>query len=207
MEKLDLAWQLYDEGNYAESEKLYEDCLRESGTEPPVSILMGLIYVKCSLRKFDEARVHGHALLRIAEKADALDLHIALHQNGMIERMAENYDQALQLFIEEEQIIHRDFPGDSMRIAVNLYEQAYVLHKQGCNAEALALMDRSLQQAIRSADPMTIACSHRGMGEIEKALGHAETAVCHFQQSIASFRQADDALGVAEVETLLADLQ
>ncbi len=206
MEKLELAWKMYDEGRYAASEALYEESLHESGAKARSSVMMGLVYVKCALKKFDEARVYGHTLLKIAEEGNELDLHIALHQNGMIERMAENYDRALQIFLKEAQIIHRDYPDDSMRIAANLYEQAYVLHRQFLHEKALTLMERSLQHALKSADPTTIACSYRGMGEIEKALGHSEKAIGYLQQSLKAFKQTNDVIGIEEVENMLAGL-
>ena len=59
------------------------------------------------------------------------ELHIALHQAGMVERMAGNFEEAMRLFYQEEKVIQRAFPMDDLRITTNLYEQAYANIKKG----------------------------------------------------------------------------
>lgn len=53
---------------------------------------------------------------------------------------------------------------------------------------------------------MTIACSHRGMGEILSAQGEKGLAEIPFKQAIVHFNKAGDAMAVFEAEALLAGL-
>lgn len=91
------------------------------------------------------------------------ELHIALHQAGMVERMAGNFEEAMRLFYQEEKVIQRAFPMDDLRIATNLYEQAYVNMKKGELALAEQMMTQSLEHAKSSDDAMCIGCAYRGL--------------------------------------------
>ena len=57
---------------------------------------MGLIYVESFLEHFTEARTYASQLIACA--IDHEEKHIAIHQAGMIERMAGAYDKAMNLF-------------------------------------------------------------------------------------------------------------
>ena len=64
-EKLAEAWRLFDIGDYAASEKIYQECLKEINTddyETYASVLMGLVYTQSFLEKYDEARNYAKHL-------------------------------------------------------------------------------------------------------------------------------------------------
>ena len=66
---------------------------------------MGLIYAESFLEHFTEARTYASQLISCA--IDHEEKHIAIHQAGMIERMAGVYDKAMNLFLQEEALIEK----------------------------------------------------------------------------------------------------
>lgn len=66
---------------------------------------MGLIYVESFQEHFAEARTYASQLISCA--IDHEEKHIAIHQAGMIERMAGVYDKAMNLFLQEEALIEK----------------------------------------------------------------------------------------------------
>ena len=201
---LEKAWKLFDEGKFSEAEALYLECfgnIDASDRENYNAALMGLIYVECFLGKYEAARKYGKIL--VEEAGSEEERHTAIHQNGMIERMAGNYAGAMELFIEEEKIIRGAFPEEFMLLAANLYEQGYVnlLMKNYDRAEAI--MKISLENAMRSQDDMCIGCAYRGMGEILKATERAEEAMEYFRKATTAFRNAGDMTAVEEIESLM----
>ena len=207
-EKLAKAWQLFDRGEYSVSEAIYLECLNqtsETDYENYSAILMGIIYTKSFTGKYDEARAYACRLLNIAPNEE--EKHIALHQAGMVERMAENYDEALELFLQEAEIIHTAFPEDDLRIATNLYEQAYAHMKMGDTDNAKQIMNLSLQHAEKSGDAMCIGCAYRGLGEIMSDCGNIEQANKYYKQAIEAFELTGDMIAVDEVKTMLVEKQ
>ena len=47
----------------------------------------------------------------------------------MTERMTGAYDKAMNLFLQEEALIEKNFPDDALAHSANLYEQGYVSMK------------------------------------------------------------------------------
>lgn len=205
-EKLEKAWQLFDIGDYAASEEIYLECLKKTGEddyENYASVLMGMIYTQSYMEKYDEARKYANHLIEIAPNDE--EKHIALHQAGMVERMAGIYDDALKFFQLEAEIIDVAFSEDDMRIAANLYEQAYVNMKKGILDKAEKIMNLSLQHAKKSEDAMCIGCAYRGLGEIMSMCGNTIQACNYFEQAIAAFELAGDSIAVDEVKAMLAE--
>ena len=202
-EKLEKAWQLFDIGDYAASEKIYLECLKktdEDDYENYASVLMGMIYTQSYMEKYDEARKYANHLIEIAPNDE--EKHIALHQAGMVERMAGSYDDALKFFQLEAEIIDVAFSEDDMRIATNLYEQAYVNMKKGILDKAEKIMNLSLQHAKKSEDAMCIGCAYRGLGEIMGMCGNTIQVRNYFEQAIATFELAGDSIAVDEVKAM-----
>lgn len=203
-EKLAEAWRLLDIGDYAASEKIYQECLKEINTddyETYASVLMGLVYTQSFLEKYDEARNYAKQLIELAPNEE--ELHIALHQAGMVERLAGNYDRALELFLQEEELIRKVFPEDDMRISANLYEQGYVNLKKESLQISAEIMKEALEYAKKSEDAMCIGCAYRGLGEIMRARGEEEQAKEYFKQAIEAFELTGDEIAVKEVEEML----
>ena len=197
---LEKAWDLFDIGNYQDAEAQYLECydyISSMDIENVKVLLMGLMYTEAYLGKFDAAREYGRSLLDLARNHE--EQHIALHQLGMVERMAGNYATAMELFMKENNILHNSFPNDSARFSANLYEQGYTAHKLERFEKAEKLMLRSLEHAIQSQDDICIGCSCRGMGEIMQEIGNTEEAIKHFKKAIAAFTNAGDLIAVEEI--------
>ena len=104
MTELYNAWQLFDSGAVDAAESVYLDCYRKVNSanhEVYTSVLLGLIYVESSLKKYDEAQKYAEILVRIANSDE--ERHVAIHQYGMVERIAGNYSNAKKLFQQESQ--------------------------------------------------------------------------------------------------------
>ena len=163
-EKIAEAWRLFDIGDFIASEAIYVECLNhvnQDDYDTYASVLMGLIYTQSFLEKYDDARCYAKQLMELAPNDE--ELHIALHQAGMVERMAGNFEEAMRLFYQEEEVIQRAFSMDDLRIATNLYEQAYVNMKKGELALAEQMMTQPLEHAKSSDDAMRIGCVYRGL--------------------------------------------
>lgn len=203
-EQIRTAWNLFDNGDAVGAEALYLQCLRDadgSNIENRSSIYMGLIYAECYLGKYHEARYYAALLTQDSKNNE--DLHIALHQSGMVERMAGNYREAMSLFQQEFTVIQNAFPEKDMLYAANLYEQGTLRMYLDDFTQALELMNRSLIHALASKDSMCIGCSYRGLGEIYHKFARFMQAKECFLSAIAAFQRAGDLIAVQEVENLL----
>lgn len=204
-QSLSKAWDLFDNGRYREAEALYLACFAHippSDTGKFHAVLMGLLYTEAFLEKYDEARKYGNLLLKDAKDDD--ERHTAIHQLGMVERMAGNYKEAMALFSEEESIIHASFPEDHWRMSANFYEQGYVMLKMKQYAEAQEAMLMALDSAIQAKDEMCKGCAYRGMGEIMTAVGNSEKAMVFFEKAVVAFTNAGDWKAVEEIQANLA---
>lgn len=188
--KLTKAWELFEKGDLKQSEMLYLECLDnvdQADVQKYSSILMGLIYVESFAEKYDSARKFAEDLLHTAQNPE--DKHIYLHQQGMVERMAQNYGKALELFDLESDIILENFPNDFHRIATNLYEKAYILSKRKEYEKAKAEMQRAINYAEKSNDLITMACTYRGMAEILSDSAESQAAGKYFEKAIHAFEK------------------
>lgn len=203
-EKIEEAWRLFDIGEFVASDEIYQECLSEVNKDDYgiySSVLMGLIYTQSFQEKYDEARNYAKQLIEIVPNEE--ELHIALHQAGMVERMAGQYEKAMELFCQEEAVIHRMFPDDDLRIAANLYELAYVNMKRGSLDLAEQVMMSSLEHAKKAKDAMCIGCAYRGLGEIMNVSERMELARDYYAYAIKAFEDAGDEIAVTEVLELL----
>lgn len=162
---------------------------------------MGIIYVASYLEKYEEARAYAKQLLEMARDEEAK--HIALHQTGMVERMAGDYQCAMDLFLQEAEVIAEAFLSDDLRVAANLYEQAYCKMKMAELLYAMEMMQRALKHAIKSGDEMCIGCAYRGLGEIMRAIGSEKEASEYFEHAIEAFEKAGDIIAVEEIKAMM----
>lgn len=202
-EKLAKAWQLFDSGAIDTAEAVYLDCYRQVNSadhEVYTSVLLGLIYVESFLEKYDEARKYAEILVKISNSDE--ERHVAIHQYGMVERMAGNYSDAKALFQQEAKLINMAFPNNDVILSANFYEQAYVELKIGNINLAEEIMKLSLEHAIKAKDSICIGCAYRGMGEIVNVRGSAVLAMQWFNKAIEAFSDAGDLIAVEEVKAL-----
>jgi tetratricopeptide (TPR) repeat protein len=205
--QISYAFELFDKGEILKSETIYLECLNEISDGMSIEykqVLHGLGYVKCQLKKFDEARSIYNELRNLANRdGDITEESIAIHQLGMVERMAENYNEALHLFELELSLLENYSLLSDLSLATNFYEQGYVRLMKKEIVLAEEFMKKSLDHAKLSGDPICLGCSYRGLGEIYKAKVDVIAAVDYFNLAITSFRKGNDLEAVKEVEDLI----
>ncbi|MDZ5589248.1 tetratricopeptide repeat protein [Enterococcus cecorum] len=146
-------------------------------------------------------------LLTVAKEQSANELeHIAWHQLAMVYRESKQYERALILIEKERTIIDHYFADDSLKKAVNDYEQGYLRLKLGDAITAKKWMENSLQEALLTDDEVAKACSYRGLGEITLALKDKQQAKKYFQKAYEYFSKVDEKQGMKEVQNFLAQL-
>ncbi|MGI6696294.1 MAG: tetratricopeptide repeat protein [Christensenellales bacterium] len=203
-EELNRCFALFDQGLLQEAEAGYLACLKRIHAPCGayyVSAMMGLAYVTSALGKHEKARHYAAELLRLADNEEAR--HIALHQMGMVERVAKDYDKAQQLFEQEKALILTHFPDDTLKHAANSYELAYIKLLQGIPGEALSMMKDALENAQASGDAICLGCAQRGMGEIYAVMGEAKKAMESFEKARLTFLQGGDERGAQEVAEMM----
>ncbi|MCS6839479.1 MAG: tetratricopeptide repeat protein [Roseiflexus sp.] len=198
----------FDKGRYDEAERLYAAALAagsSSERELYKKAAHGLAFAYCFRGKFDQARELYANLYRLVQEARDMPWQaIVLHQRGVVERMAGEFDRALAIFQEEYRFRASHLPDDLAGFAANLYEQGYILLKSGDAAHARMIMHRSLEIAQQANDAMCLGCAYRGLGEIYAALNERDQARVYFSLSEQAFRQAGDLIAAEEVQQLAA---
>ena len=201
--KIDVAWDLFLEGNILEAKKLVEqDFFIDTCIDFSLLNLMGYVllaekdYVSC-------AHIFEKYILLAQLNEDKENEHIGLHQLAMIYREQGNFHKALKLIENEEEIIEEHFPNDNLKKAINNYEQGYLRLKLNNLDEALTFMNLSLEQSLETDDVISQACSYRGLGEIYLALEDTELSNRHFKRAIELFESVGEFEGIKEIEELI----
>ena len=205
-DKLTRAFELFNNGKLFEAEKLYNDCLHnlEESSNEYETALHGLGFVKASQKEYNEARKIYIELRQIAQaNLNTQDEHIAIHQLAMVERMAENYIKAQELFHEELKILKDRKPDFQLGFAANFYEQGFIMLKRNRLEEAEELMKKSLGYSKLSGDPICLGCSYRGLGEVFMAKHKNAEAKQYFLESIQAFEEGSDEVAVNGVHSLI----
>ncbi|WOV83658.1 tetratricopeptide repeat protein [Sporosarcina jeotgali] len=204
--KLTRAFELFDEGRLLEAEALYKDCLQslEKSSAKYKTALHGLGFVHASQKEYNKARKVYKELREIArENSDIQEEHIAIHQLGMVERMAGNFIEAQALFDEELKLLEDCKPDFHLGFAANFYEQGFIMLKRHRLEEAEALMTSSLENSKLSEDAICLGCAYRGLGEVFLAKHKNEEAKLYFLKSKKAFEKGNDEAGVNDVCSLL----
>lgn len=206
-EQINQAFELFDKGYLVEAEELYNECLSkisDTHSNEYTQVLHGLGYVKAALSKYDEARSHYKELINIALSNDEEMNHcVAVHQLGMVERMAERYDEELKFFQLEAELLKKYKIESPLNWSANLYEQGYINLKMENLELAEQLMAESLQFARQSEDDISLGCAYRGYGEIYQAKGDVLSAKESFQKAKEAFKRANDHIAVQEIDRWL----
>ncbi|SHJ90752.1 TPR repeat-containing protein [Hathewaya proteolytica DSM 3090] len=201
------AFLLFDEGKKEASLDEFNKIkalITDKQSEEYSKYLMNVGYVYTGLNMFKEAIDAYEELLGLSQNRE--DEHIALHQLGMVQREAENYETALVYFDKEKDIIEKEFSRDYLKLSINTYEQGYVRFKLGKFQEALQWLEMSLKNALQCDDFIARACAYRGIGEVYAAQGQQEKALDNFRQSKENFINAEDNIGAEEVHELISQL-
>ncbi|WP_422123327.1 tetratricopeptide repeat protein [Planococcus sp. X10-3] len=208
MQELDEAFDFFDKGEFQQAEEIYLSCLRSISDKTSVSYkaaLNGIGYVKSFQGQFGKATAYYQELLEISKRESNLkEEAMALHQLGMVGRMAGNYQQATEFFIAEGEIWTRHFPDFYVGFAANFYERGSIAIKEKKYTEATILLKQSLEYAVLSKSLVAQGCAYRGLGELGVATSKFEKAENAFQKALSVFKEAEDSVAVEEMQSLLA---
>ena len=196
------AWAAFEREDWTQAEALYCEIL----SDPILTSLeqqgarFGLGYVLAYAQHFDEARELFVSLREQAAAGDDLAFeHVALHQVGMVERMAGHWEAAQDCFERERELIAR-LGNAPLAVAVNAYELGTVAQHLGRHGEAKAWLDLSLTCAGRTHDLIAVGCAHRGLGDWHSAQGQTGEALSCWRSAHASFLAAGDDRAASDVE-------
>ena len=179
------AWALMEEGRFKEVEALLQG-------EPSPEARFALGYALAFQGR------HAEALALYRGLYEETGSHRAVHQVGMVLRMAGRLEEALAVFEEEARLL----PPDPLARSTNLYERGYTWLLLGEEEASLAFLQASLTEAEASSDPLAQACAHRGLLEWHLRFGLTEEAQRHKEAAIRLFLEAGDRQGAEEVEGL-----
>ncbi|WP_281863759.1 tetratricopeptide repeat protein [Planomicrobium okeanokoites] len=207
MQELDVAFDLFDKGEFQQAEEIYLSCLRSIPDKTSTSYkaaLNGLGYVKSFQGQFGKATVYYQELLEISKRESNLkEEAMALHQLGMVERMAGNYQLAADFFATEGEIWARHFPDFYVGFAANFYERGSIAIKEKKYTEATILLNQSLEYAVLAESLVAQGCAYRGMGELGVVTSQFNEAENAFQKALSAFKEAEDRVAVEEIQGLL----
>ena len=196
------AWAAFQREDWTQAEALYREIL----SAPILTSVerqearFGLGYVLAYAQRFDEARELFVSLREQAAAGDDLAFeHVALHQVGMVERMAGHWEAAQDCFERERELIAR-LGNAPLAVAVNAYELGTVAQHLGRYGEAKAWFDLSLTCAERTDDLIAAGCAHWGLGDWSSAQGQIEEALSCWRSAHASFLAAGDDRAAFDVE-------
>ena len=103
------AWAAFEREDWTQAEALYRGILSDPAltSSEQQGVRFGLGYVLAHADYFDEAREMFASLRQeAATRGDLAFEHVALHQVGMVERMAGNWEAAQDCFECERDIEH-----------------------------------------------------------------------------------------------------
>lgn len=189
------AWQQYEAGNYELAAQIWQALIKMAPDQDSRrNHELGYSYVLVGQRNFVAAR---ELLQRLYEETQESSY---LHQLGLVEREAGDYDAALR-YLEQERAALA--PEDHFRIAVNAYELGLIAFKQEEGQKARQYAETSLKSALKMQDAMSEGCARRLLGDLAAASGDSERARSHYADARLAFRLAQDSLAVKEIEIRL----
>lgn len=202
------AFQLYEEKSFHDSKAIFESALRSELTiSDEIHLRFGYGYPLSALGLVDDAVDNYKDLGRLGKENGKLEIELqALHQIGMVYREANQYQEAIAYFNEEQKMIHQYFRKNYLFSAANLYELGYTHLLNGNEDLAFKYLRGCLTESYKSGDPIMQACAKRAMGEFYAKQNNLETARDYFKESIQTFNKADDEIGAAEVVELMDNL-
>lgn len=188
------AWQAMDNYRPQDALNVWTRLIdSETNPEKALSLRSNSGYALLGLGQFEEARDLYKELF------EETNSHRFLHQLCMVERDAENYDQALTYLNQERDLINKD---DNFAIAINLYEFGKVNELQGNYEEALEYANKCHETSLKCDDLILLACANRLLGDILRYTDKGE-AEEFYQQAQKLFINAGDDFAADEVEELI----
>lgn len=208
-ELLTTAFRLFDEGKLEAAEQLYRRCMLEpKHNDDEKTALHGLGFTLACKGDFDEAVYCYEKLLTMAKKeGNHFDEAIALHQIGMVYRMALNFAEALKFFVQEKELRENKLPDHHVGFSANAYELGFIALLEKRLDESGRHFDEALKYGVKADDQVCIGCALRGKGQYLVEIGNHKDAQKVYIRSMKAFEEADDTRGVEEVGRMLARIE
>jgi tetratricopeptide (TPR) repeat protein len=198
MNRIATAWAAFEAEDFTRAEQEFRKARFDPSTAAQAR--HGLVYVFARTGRFDDARSECDLLrLEAQSQSDLESEYVALHQLGMVERMAEQYQTALKIFEQEAKLLVL-LENPPLAVSANAYEQGIIYGKLEQLSEARQWLSIALEQAQLCGDPIAEACAYRGLGEMA---ANPTMKKAMLLQSKAAFERGNDALGAAEIDDLL----
>ncbi|WP_414055739.1 tetratricopeptide repeat protein [Macrococcus equi] len=199
--QIDAIFEQFENGDIEEATKALQELGHtiQPGDENFSDYQLNAAYIYAANHHFDKART---ALQLLLEATDAEDKQLAYHQLGLVERMDAEFDQSINYFKQESDIIKTHFADDTIKQSVNLYELGYVQLLNNQYDDGKASLEASLKLAEQSDDDLSIAISNRALGELYAAQEEMDQSKVYFIEAKRYFKKAGDEMGVAEIEAL-----
>jgi hypothetical protein len=197
-EELARGWAAFEAEDFVASERFFRRARNEVSTMNEARV--GLIFVFVRTGRFDLARDECHSMRLEAQALGDLQAeYAAVHQFGIVERLAGDLEAALTIFAEERELIAR-LESPPLAVSANAFEEGILRARLGDLDGGRDWLRISLEAAQLVGDATAEACALRGLGEIA-ANGTMRKAL--LVQSAAAFERAGDDLAVQEVRALL----
>ncbi len=204
------AYHAFDESQFENAEALYQRVIatipdRKSALYRHAAHM--LAFARAHRGDYEGARTLYRELRAEAKaRGDIESEHVALHQLGMVERLAENYDHALELFHEEFVLIRNNLDDAELSLSANLFEQGTIAYLRGEFGRAHKMLHEALDYANRAQDAMCRALALRGLAQLSQRQGDRATARAQYLGSVVAFKQAGDERAARDVEEKLRAL-
>lgn len=208
MDRLNHAWELFTSEHVEEAGQMFQEVLANPGTsdEQGRHARFGLGYCLAFTNHFAEARAEFAGLREDAQMSgDCHAEHRALHQVGMVERMAGNW-AAAQTCFEEEQGLIASLGNQDLPVSVNAYELAQIALYFNQPDPAKSWLETCLNSAIRSKDMVAVGCAYRGLGEWHQQYGARSDTLISWRAAAGAFAAAQDEQGLLDMERRIAAL-
>ncbi|MCE4957296.1 tetratricopeptide repeat protein [Macrococcoides caseolyticum] len=200
-EQIDLVFEQFENGDVDAAIKGIEEigqCI-QPGDEYYSDYLLNAAYIYAADNHLEKAR---ETLKTLLNSDDVEDQQMAYHQLGLVERMDAEFEQSIEYFKQELDLINTHFADDKIKQSVNLYELGYAQLLNSQYEEGKQSLVTSLKYAEASEDDLSIAISNRALGELYAAQEEMDKAKAYFTEAKRYFRKDGDEMGVAEIEAL-----
>jgi tetratricopeptide (TPR) repeat protein len=196
---LERAWNAFHSEDFEAAENLFRQC--NATTEEAREARSGLVYVYARTGRFEEARDSSESLrLEGIALGDAGLEYAALHQLGIVERLAGQWKRALEVFADERAVIVR-LGQPPLPLCANAFETGILHGKLGDVDAARDWLRVALEAAGLAGDAGAEGSCLRALGELA---ANATMRRALFTQSAMAFERAGDEDSALEVR-MLAD--
>ncbi len=198
MTSLEQAWAAFHNEDFEVAEEAFWQC----DATPAITreARGGLVFVYARTGRFEEAREGCEALrLEAVALEDSALEYAALHQLGIVERLAGQLETALEVFAQERTVIAR-LSQPPLAVCANAFESGVLHAKLGRLEIGRDWLRIALESAQLSGDLGAQASVLRALGEVAANVTMRRALLT---QSHTAFLEAGDEPSALEVKALL----